>query len=167
MTSPVAALLLALTCLPCAALAADYEDTARIVSVDQRVEQSRQPHQECGAGAGAPAQPGVAGLALGGVAGGVVGSQIGKGRGKLAATAVGAVAGAVIGNQIQNGGLAQAQPRCVMVNDMQTRVVGYQIAYEYQGRTYIDNIPAMQNAAPIAYKPGDVVRVQVHLAVHQ
>ena len=38
---------------------------------------------------------------LGGVAGGVIGHQIGGGRGKTAATIVGAIGGAVVGNEIE------------------------------------------------------------------
>lgn len=42
-----------------------------------------------------------AGTVLGGLAGGVVGHQIGSGRGKTAATVVGAIGGAVVGNEIE------------------------------------------------------------------
>ncbi len=40
------------------------------------------------------------GAILGTVAGGVLGSNVGKGKGRLAATAVGAVAGAIVGSEI-------------------------------------------------------------------
>ena len=40
------------------------------------------------------------GTAVGGVAGGLLGSQFGKGEGQIAATAIGALAGALIGGQI-------------------------------------------------------------------
>ncbi len=43
----------------------------------------------------------IAGTAIGAVAGGLLGHQIGGGKGKTLATAGGAVAGGVIGNQIQ------------------------------------------------------------------
>lgn len=43
----------------------------------------------------------VAGTAIGAVAGGVVGNQIGGGKGKTLATVGGAVAGGVVGNQVQ------------------------------------------------------------------
>ena len=41
------------------------------------------------------------GTLVGGVAGGVIGHQIGGGRGKTAATIVGAIGGAVVGNEIE------------------------------------------------------------------
>lgn len=46
-------------------------------------------------------QPINTGSVLGGLAGGVIGHQIGGGRGKTAATVVGALGGAVIGNEIE------------------------------------------------------------------
>jgi len=49
---------------------------------------------------GADDQPVNAGTVLGGLAGGVIGHQIGSGRGNTAATVVGAVGGAVVGNEI-------------------------------------------------------------------
>jgi outer membrane lipoprotein SlyB len=46
-------------------------------------------------------QPINAGTVLGGIAGGVIGHQIGSGRGNTAATIVGTIGGAVVGNQIE------------------------------------------------------------------
>jgi len=43
----------------------------------------------------------VAGTAIGAVAGGVLGNQVGGGKGKTLATVGGAVAGGVVGNQVQ------------------------------------------------------------------
>lgn len=43
------------------------------------------------------------GLVLGSVAGGVVGNQIGKGRGNVLATVAGAVVGGIVGSQIGKG----------------------------------------------------------------
>ena len=42
-----------------------------------------------------------AGTLIGGIAGGVIGHQIGSGRGKTAATIAGAIGGAVVGNEIE------------------------------------------------------------------
>ena len=41
------------------------------------------------------------GIVLGGLAGGVIGHQIGSGRGNTAATIVGAIGGAAVGNEIE------------------------------------------------------------------
>ena len=42
-----------------------------------------------------------AGTVIGGIAGGVIGHQIGSGGGKTAATVIGTIGGAVVGNQIE------------------------------------------------------------------
>ena len=42
-----------------------------------------------------------AGTVIGGIAGGVIGHQIGNGGGKTAATVIGTIGGAVVGNQIE------------------------------------------------------------------
>lgn len=49
----------------------------------------------------APGESGVMGIAGGAVAGGVLGHQVGGGRGKDIATVVGAVGGAIAGNEIE------------------------------------------------------------------
>lgn len=49
---------------------------------------------------------GIAGTAIGGVAGGVLGNQVGGGSGRTAATVVGAVGGALIGNAIERNSAA-------------------------------------------------------------
>jgi outer membrane lipoprotein SlyB len=41
------------------------------------------------------------GMVIGGIAGGVIGHQIGSGGGKTAATVIGTIGGAVVGNQIE------------------------------------------------------------------
>lgn len=46
-------------------------------------------------------QPINAGTVIGGIAGGVIGHQIGSGGGKTAATVIGTIGGAVVGNQIE------------------------------------------------------------------
>ena len=50
---------------------------------------------------GSDDQPVNAGTVLGGIAGGVIGHQIGGGRGNTAATIVGAIGGAAVGNEIE------------------------------------------------------------------
>ena len=59
----------------------------------------------------------VTGTAIGAVAGGVVGNQIGGGRGRTLATVGGAVAGGVVGNRVQrnnqnNNSTVTTERRC-------------------------------------------------------
>ena len=58
------------------------------------------------AGTGAARSPNVAGAVVGGVAGAVLGHQIGGGSGRDAATVLGGVAGAAAGSQVGRGSVA-------------------------------------------------------------
>ena len=107
-------------------------------------------------------------LAIGGVAGAVLGNQVGKGRGREAATAVGAVVGALAGEHFANqngwGGYQQAtapQQRevqtCRTVNEVQTRLTGYEVDYEYRGRMF----STVTQERPGRFLPVRVTRAQV------
>jgi uncharacterized protein YcfJ len=83
------------------------------------------------------------GAIVGGVAGAVLGNQVGKGHGREAATAVGAVVGAVAGDRLANQDRREQYeeaPRqvtsCRTVNDPQTRITGYRVGYDYRGQHY-------------------------------
>ena len=101
------------------------------------------------------------GAVIGGVAGALLGNQIGHGHGREAATAIGAVFGAFAGDNIANrdrrrqlrAGAARGDAVPV-VNDVQTRLVGYQVAYEYRGQQFT----TLMHENPGAFVP---VRVSV------
>lgn len=83
------------------------------------------------------------GAGLGAVAGGLLGHTVGGGSGKTAATAVGAVAGALVGNELANRSAnvqAERAPaevqNCKTVKETQSRLVGYRVRYEYNGREF-------------------------------
>jgi uncharacterized protein YcfJ len=137
--------------------AAEFEEFARVTRVEPRVEQVRQPREECRTEyVQAPVyqqQPvqqerSAGGAIIGAIAGGILGHQVGGGTGRAAATAVGAVAGAVVGDKVGNQGRSdnppqyaqqtqeQAVRQCRVVDTWQSRTVGYNVSYEYQGRTY-------------------------------
>lgn len=85
--------------------AADYTDTAPVISSKPIIERVTEPRQECTNDTAAVAQPrerGVAAPILGGVTGAVIGRQVGGGSGRDVATAAGAVAGTVIGDRTAN-----------------------------------------------------------------
>jgi len=85
------------------------------------------------------AQPSGAGLVLGALAGGGLGSLIGSGSGRTVATVVGAVGGGYVGNQVEKS---------------KTNVV-YQIGVRYEDGTWA----TVRQAAPTGLKVGDRVRV--------
>lgn len=83
--------------------------SARVVAATPLYERVAEPRQECRmepvAGSGAPQQErGYVAPIVGGVAGAVLGSQVGQGRGRDVATAVGAVGGTVVGDRVGNPG---------------------------------------------------------------
>jgi uncharacterized protein YcfJ len=131
-----------------AAQAQGFVDRARVQRVEPQYESVQVPRQECTTQVVNEAQPvaggggGYGGAIIGGVAGGLLGNQVGKGHGKEAATAAGAVIGAIAGDRIANS-QPQAyvnQPRevrsCRTVNDLQQRLTGYRVTYEYHGQEY-------------------------------
>ena len=147
------AILCLTTLLAAGAQAQTFNDTARVRNVAPQYENVSVPRNECTNQWVTEQQPAVSsrnygGLAIGGVAGALLGNQVGGGRGREAATAVGAVVGALAGEHFakQNnfgGGYQQAsQPQqrqvqnCRTVNDVQSRLTGYQVEYEYRGQVY-------------------------------
>jgi len=96
---------------------------------------------------------------IGGVAGAVVGSRFGGGSGQLLGTAVGTVAGGLAGQSVYDAN--HPQPRdgyvqvCDPVAEERERVDGYEVTYQYAGRTYHTHSD---------YNPGDRIRVRVEAA---
>lgn len=146
--------------IPLQASAAEYDDFARVLRVVERTDRYNQPRQECNTdpvtAAPAATGQGVTGAVIGGLAGALLGSQVGRGDGKVAAAAVGAATGAIVGDRMQNSGTAAPQPvqRCHMVDNYVTQVIGYTVTYEYQGKTYTENLH---------FLPGDTLRMRVSL----
>jgi uncharacterized protein YcfJ len=143
---------LALVCSLAAAVAGvhaeTYIDNARVRTVDPQYETVSMPRNECSTQVvtevqrtSAPQQYG--GAVVGGVAGALLGNQVGRGHGREAATAVGAVVGALTGDRIANGDRQDQYvevPRevtsCRTVSDTQSRLTGYRVGYDYHGQHY-------------------------------
>ena len=141
------------TMLAAGVQAQTFNDTARVRTVNPQYENVSVPRNECTNQWVTDQQPvassrNYGGLALGGIAGAVLGNQVGRGRGRDTATALGAVVGALAGEHLANknswgGGYQQAAPlqqrevqSCRTVNDVQSRLTGYQVEYEYRGQVY-------------------------------
>jgi uncharacterized protein YcfJ len=158
---------LGLCALPLAQ-AAEFEDFGRVVRVQPRVEQIRQPRQECRTEyqqVPVQQQRGAGGSVVGGIAGALLGSQVGSGNGKVAAAAAGAIAGAMVGDRVENnnrgydGGVQeQAVRQCRTVDAYDSRTVGYDVTYEYRG----------QNLTSFMQRdPGNRVRLRVSVEPDQ
>lgn len=160
-------LMLALTAASALPLAqaAEFEDYGRVVRVQPRVEQVRQPRQECRTEyvqvpvqQAQPRNPG--GAILGAIAGGMLGNQVGGGSGRAAATAAGVIAGAMVGDKVTQSNQQPLQPevqeqavrQCRTVDAWESRTVGYDVTYDYRGRSY---------TTVMNRDPGERVRLRV------
>ncbi|MGE3346844.1 MAG: glycine zipper 2TM domain-containing protein [Ramlibacter sp.] len=143
------AIALACTAGAFAAQADTFFDTARVRSVEPQYENVTVPHEQCRADwvteprRVSSGGPNMGGVIVGALAGGVLGNQVGKGTGRAAATAVGAVVGAMAGDRIAGRDRYEDVPpaahqvtRCETVNEVQSRLTGYRVSYDYRGQTY-------------------------------
>jgi len=139
---------------------------AEVVKVDPVTEDIKVPREECKEELVTHQAPvkdknRVAGTAIGAVVGGVLGHQVGGGKGKTLATVGGAAAGAYAGNQIQKNAqesdvTTSRETRCKTVYDTQQKVVGYDVAYTLDGKpgtVRMDHDPGKQ----IPVKDGQLV----------
>lgn len=101
----------------------------------------------------------IAGTAIGAVVGGVLGNQVGGGRGRDLATVAGAVGGGIAGRKIQENQqdkrtVTSVQERCRTVKDSSGSgaIVGYDIVYEYGGESH---------KARVAEDPGERIALPV------
>jgi uncharacterized protein YcfJ len=139
--------------------AADFDDYARVVSVQPQIEKINQPRQECRTEY-VPVERqsrGYGGSIIGGVAGGLLGNQVGGGNGRTAATALGAITGAIVGDRMENDRTEVAERpvrQCHMVDQWESRTSGYAVTYEYHGHTYTSVMP---------YDPGNRIKLRVSL----
>ncbi|MEZ5637244.1 MAG: glycine zipper 2TM domain-containing protein [Burkholderiaceae bacterium] len=148
--------------------AESYIDTARVRSVQPHYETVTVPRQQCTSQwinetHRVESRHGYGGAVVGGIAGAVLGNQVGKGHGREAATALGAVVGAFAGDRVAQGGHRgdryEQVPRevqtCQTVDELQQRLAGYQVQYEYRGQSFTALMPQ---------DPGPRIQVRVSVA---
>lgn len=134
---------------------------ARVISVDPIRQTTNNPKQVCHDEVVSHTEPPkdqhqIAGMAIGAVAGGLLGNQIGGGKGRTLATVAGAVGGGYAGKKIeesrqQNQVTQTTERRCETVNNSSNKIVGYDVRYEYNGVT---------RTTRMDHDPGDRVLVQ-------
>ena len=144
-----------------AAGTAGAEEVGRVISSTPVVQQVAVPRQVCNQQVAqvqqAPSTSG-AGAVIGAIAGGLLGHTVGGGMGRAAATGVGVVAGAAVGNSMeQRNGQYAAQPvtQCSTQTAYENRTVGYNVQYEYAGKTFNVQMP---------YDPGPTIRLNIQPA---
>ena len=134
---------------------------AKVVSVDPVHSKTNNPRQVCHDETVTHTAPPkdqhqIAGTAIGAIAGGLLGNQVGGGKGKTLATVAGAVGGGYAGNRIeahqQRGQVTTSVERkCSTVNNASDKIVGYDVRYEYNGVT---------RTVRMDHDPGNRVEVQ-------
>lgn len=80
------------------------------------------------------------GALVGALIGGALGNSMGAGFGRAAATGLGLVAGAAVGDNLEAAGnppVATTVRRCNTVTRYENRVIGYDVAYDYNGQRYV------------------------------
>lgn len=118
---------------------------ADVIAVDPIYQTVSNPHEEC---QDVPVtqhreprdQHNIAGTAIGAIAGGLLGNQVGGGKGKTLATIAGAAGGGYAGNRVQNHVQSdrtstRTEHRCTTVDGSTQKIIGYNVEYEYNGRT--------------------------------
>ena len=150
---------LLLTALAAPIYAADYMDSAPVVSSVPVYQTVNEPRQQCWSESVTSYEerrsPG--GAILGGLTGGLLGSTVGRGNGRVASAAVGAAIGALVGDHLgnrDNSAVAVTRPiqRCQIVESYRHVLTGYQVTYHYNGRNTTVVLP---------YDPGPRVPIEV------
>jgi uncharacterized protein YcfJ len=136
----------AFTALLGAAASAEAAQYATVVSATPVNASVAVPRRDCVQGEQIVQQPpSGAGALVGAITGGVIGNQFGHGFGKAAATGLGVVAGSAIGNNVEasaNPPTAVPVQHCRTVTGYDSRIVGYDVVYEYNGQRYSTRLPS-------------------------
>ena len=80
------------------------------------------------------------GSVIGGIAGALLGNQVGGGNGRVAMTALGAVTGALTGDRLAQRN-TQPQQACRWVQRVETQINSYRVTYQYAGDQYQSLLP--------------------------
>lgn len=141
--------------LACGSFGALAQETGRVISSVPVIQQVAVQRQVCSQQPVAvqPQTSGLGGL-VGAIAGAALGSSIGGGDGRIAATMLGTVGGALLGNSIEGGSGPQVAnvQNCTPQTFYENRTLGYDVTYEFAGKQY---------TARMANDPGPTVRLQV------
>ena len=131
---------IALTCTLLAACGlAQAQEIGQVLSRTAVYQPVAVPRQSCVQTATPNAPTSGAGAASGAITGAVLGAIIGEGRG--AGALLGAVGGAVVGDRIESNSNSQPVTTCTTQTTMENRLVGYNVVYEYAGKTYSVQLP--------------------------
>lgn len=123
---------------------AQAQDIGQVLSRSAVYQQVAMPRQSCTQTANTNAPTSGAGALSGAVTGAVIGTILGDGRG--AGALLGAMGGAIVGDRAESNANSQPVTTCTTQTVMENRLVGYNVVYEYAGKTY--NVQLPQDPGP-------------------
>lgn len=131
------------------------QDLGRVLSSTPVMQQVGIPRQVCSTEQ-VEVQPHSSGggAMLGALAGGALGNALGSGHGRAAATVVGAIGGAILGDRVEGEPPSYLQnvQRCSSQTFFESRVVAYNVVYEFAGK---------QHSVQMPHDPGSTIQLQV------
>ena len=131
------------------------QEIGKVISSTPVIQQVAVPRQVCNESqVVTPGQKSGAGVAMGAIAGGAMGNQVGQGSGRALATALGIFGGAMLGDKIEGPGTPEVRhvQNCATQTFYENRTVGYNVVYEFAGKQYTVQMPQ---------DPGPTVRLQI------
>ena len=135
--------------------AAPAQEIGKVLSSTPVIQQVGVPRQVCSENQlVTPGQKSGAGAAMGAIAGGAIGNQVGQGSGRALATMIGLVGGSMLGDKIDGPGAPEVRnvQNCTTQTFYENRTIGYNVVYEFAGKQYTVQMPQ---------DPGPTVRLQV------
>ena len=134
---------------------AQAQEIGKVLSSTPVIQQVGVPRQVCSENQMVtPGQKSGAGAAMGAIAGGAIGNQVGQGSGRALATMIGLVGGSMLGDKIEGPGTPEVRnvQNCTTQTFYENRTIGYNVVYEFAGKQYTVQMPQ---------DPGPTVRLQV------
>jgi uncharacterized protein YcfJ len=131
------------------------QEVGKVISSTPIIQQVAVPRQVCNnQQVVTEGQKSGAGAAMGAIAGGAVGSQMGGGSGRTLATMAGIFGGAILGNSIEGSSAPEVKnvQNCSQQMFYENRTMAYNVVYEFAGKQYTVQMPQ---------DPGPTVRLQI------
>ena len=131
------------------------QEVGKVISSTPIIQQVAVPRQVCTTQqVTTEGQKSGAGAIMGAIAGGALGTQMGRGNGRDVTTVLGAIGGAVLGNNIEGAGTPEVRnvQNCSTQTVYENRTMAYNVVYEFAGKQYTVQMPQ---------DPGPTVRLQV------
>jgi uncharacterized protein YcfJ len=132
------------------------QEVGQVISRTPVYQQVVVPQQTCQQVTPLPAANSGGGAVLGAVVGGLIGNVLGGEGSRGIATMAGVIGGAVVGDRAESDKNNQPVTTCSTQNTVENRLIGYNVVYEYAGKTYNVQLPQ---------DPGPTLAIQVTPAI--